>query len=95
MTVEEWVAHYEDPKNLRLVIDGQEFPLRHHQIQALQALRFGRKSDSVVLDQHGLLWYRPVVTRRMLAAKKVVHALPIVLKGSVSGEKDSESGSTQ
>ena len=83
MSFAEWVAYYEDPLNLRVVIDGKEFPLRGHQVAAVQKLRRCRQNSSVCIDSSSRLWYRPVVTAQMQAAGIVLHPLPIVQKGTM------------
>ena len=78
-----WIAMYENPNNLRVVIDREEHPLRPHQNDALLQLRAGKKTKSMSLDSHGTVWYHPVRTAVMKEAGIKPPLCEIVLKDTI------------
>ena len=74
---------YEDPKNLRLLIDNKEHPLRPHQRDALLQFRAGKETKSISLDNAGTAWYHPVQTPTMKKAGTKPPLLEIVAQGTV------------
>ena len=78
----QWLAMHEDPDNLRVLINGQQCPLRPHQRDALLQLRSGKKMQSISLDEDSRLWYHPVRTAAMRSAGTKPALCEIVQKGS-------------